>query len=573
MKKEKVIALLLTTVMSLSVAAPAAAADFTDDTADVVIADTEISDSKDTESPDISQEQDSETEVIVEDSVEDYEEEDTFASEDEIQAAGEDAQIAVFSDGTTGETTEGDKDTTNVQIPVDISYNGGLVTGATIPAQNKPLRYRITLPNGGCLTLKLDATKHMSGKLIEVKGDKETDLKVLKTFEIQEKGSFEASYELAQGTYYVELCGDYEETDDKKDQTDDKGTTDDNGNSDSGNTDNGNTVDKGTYNFKTSFTTEGATSFPETANDSMATASPISVGQNIKGHLALNNTDDYYKIVIPTNGKYTFRYRSSDRKVRFQHFLYNAAFQEIKRNDITYAGSDVWELGAGTYYYRITKSPYEEYGFYTMSVVNHTHTYQTSSILRATLKSNGSINKRCSGCGDIISTAISKPAHVVLSTTNYTYSGGEKKPSVKVTDMNGAVIPSSAYTVVYDVDTKSSGKHGVKVTFKGKYSGSTTRYYNIKPKNTSITKTAGGFKSFAIRIQKQPVANVTGYQVQYSLYKNFKSAKTKTFYGTYKKVTNLKKKKYYYVRIRTYKKVGTGRLYSSWSSAKKIKTK
>ena len=64
--------------------------------------------------------------------------------------------------------------------------------------------------------------------------------------------------------------------------------------------------------------------------------------------------------------------------------------------------------------------------------------------------------------------------------------------------------------------------------------------------------------------------------MQYSVYKNFKKAKTKTIKKTKTtsaSVSKLKKKKTYYVRVRTYKTVGGKKYYSSWSKVKKVKTK
>ena len=40
-----------------------------------------------------------------------------------------------------------------------------------------------------------------------------------------------------------------------------------------------------------------------------------------------------------------------------------------------------------------------------------------------------------------------------------------------------------------------------------------------------------------------------------------------------KKITKLKAKKTYYVQVRTYKKVGSKKFYSSWSTKKKVTTK
>ena len=71
-------------------------------------------------------------------------------------------------------------------------------------------------------------------------------------------------------------------------------------------------------------------------------------------------------------------------------------------------------------------------------------------------------------------------------------------------------------------------------------------------------------------------AKAGGYQLQYATAKNFKSAKTvavkkaKTTSTTIKKLTKGKK---YYVRIRTYQKVGGKTYYSAWSASKNVTIK
>ena len=82
-------------------------------------------------------------------------------------------------------------------------------------------------------------------------------------------------------------------------------------------------------------------------------------------------------------------------------------------------------------------------------------------------------------------------------------------------------------------------------------------------------------KGFKVKWKKQATWT-TGYQIQYSTNKNFKSAKTKTIKKTKTTsttISKLKKKKVYYVRIRTYRKVGKKNYFSSWSKVKKVKTK
>lgn len=96
-----------------------------------------------------------------------------------------------------------------------------------------------------------------------------------------------------------------------------------------------------------------------------------------------------------------------------------------------------------------------------------------------------------------------------------------------------------------------------------------------KPKATKISKLTAGKKQFKATWKK--VSGVTGYQIQYSTNKSFKKGnKTVTVKGAKKTsaaVKKLKSKKKYYVRIRTYKTVNGKKVYSSWSSAKTIKTK
>ena len=57
--------------------------------------------------------------------------------------------------------------------------------------------------------------------------------------------------------------------------------------------------------------------------------------------------------------------------------------------------------------------------------------------------------------------------------------------------------------------------------------------------------------------------------------KNFKKATIKKVKSSKKSyvINKLKKKKTYYVRIRTYKKEGSTTYYSAWSNQKKVKIK
>lgn len=92
---------------------------------------------------------------------------------------------------------------------------------------------------------------------------------------------------------------------------------------------------------------------------------------------------------------------------------------------------------------------------------------------------------------------------------------------------------------------------------------------------TKISTLKGAKKKLTVKWKK--ISKATGYQVQVATDKKFKKnkksvtiSKNKTISKTIKK---LKSKKKYYVRVRTYRKVGGKKVYSKWSSVKNIKTK
>lgn len=125
---------------------------------------------------------------------------------------------------------------------------------------------------------------------------------------------------------------------------------------------------------------------------------------------------------------------------------------------------------------------------------------------------------------------------------------------------------------------KKSGKLTIKATLyrNGKYFKSYSKTYTVKKftvKKTSF-KSAKNAKGKKIALKWKKNTSGTGYQIQYATDKKFKKeCKTKTISKnktTSYTIKSLKKKKTYYVRIRTYKKLGNT-YYSGWSSAKKVK--
>lgn len=101
--------------------------------------------------------------------------------------------------------------------------------------------------------------------------------------------------------------------------------------------------------------------------------------------------------------------------------------------------------------------------------------------------------------------------------------------------------------------------------------GKTVAEKPVSKLDRPVIKSAKNTSGSTVKVTlSKKVANATGYQVQYSVKSNFKSAKAKTFKTTSVSLTNLQKKKYY-IRVRAYCKQGGKTIYSSWSKTKTVK--
>ena len=174
--------------------------------------------------------------------------------------------------------------------------------------------------------------------------------------------------------------------------------------------------------------------------------------------------------------------------------------------------------------------------------------------------------------------AAATPKSITLSNTRYIYNGKVQKPQVTVKNAKGEVI--KGYTVKYAGNCKNVGKYKVTLTFKGDYNGTKTKTFKIAPKSVTVKSLKVAKKRFDVKWSKQ-TTQVTGYQVQYSTDKNFvKAVKNKKITKNSvvtKTVKNLKSKKVYYVRVRTYTTVKYNgeqmNLHSDWSKVKKVTVK
>lgn len=219
---------------------------------------------------------------------------------------------------------------------------------------------------------------------------------------------------------------------------------------------------------------------------------------------------------------------------------------------------------------------------YTEEIAAKGHTYNTTTI-KATPTTNGSIVTKCNICQEVKSNiTIYAAKNVKLDKVKYIYNGKVKTPKITVTDVNGKpLVYGTDYTLTYAIGRKNTGRYKVVVNFIGNYSGTVEKTFDIVPKKIKLKKVTGKKKAFTVTWKKQG-KQITGYELKYSTTKKFTKKTTKTKVISNRNKTSftknkLKAKKTYYVKIRTYKTIKVNgkkvKLYSAWSSAKKVTIK
>lgn len=163
-------------------------------------------------------------------------------------------------------------------------------------------------------------------------------------------------------------------------------------------------------------------------------------------------------------------------------------------------------------------------------------------------------------------------AQMRLSKTTFTYNGKAQKPKVTVTYKGKALKNGQDYDVSYG-SNKKAGQGTVKVIGKGSYNGQKTLTFTIMPQTNKISKLTNKSKGkLVVKLSKSAKkTGAKGFEISYATKKNFKGAKkVKTTKNSYT-LKKLKKGKTYYVRVRSYAKIGKKIKYSKYSKAVKKK--
>jgi len=207
--------------------------------------------------------------------------------------------------------------------------------------------------------------------------------------------------------------------------------------------------------------------------------------------------------------------------------------------------------------------------------------------VKATASKAGTKVSSCTVCGTALTQTTIKPAKVTLSKTAYTYNGkvisSKNLPKVSVKTGDGKAIAAKYYTVSKpknEKKMKAIGRYTYTVKFKStcpEYTGTVKLHMEIKPVKVTQKVPKAAKKAITVKWKKGKKAQVTGYEVMVAtnskFTKNKKTATVKGYSKVSKKMTGLKAKTKYYVRVRTYKTVKGVKIYSDWSKMKSCKTK
>ncbi len=262
-------------------------------------------------------------------------------------------------------------------------------------------------------------------------------------------------------------------------------------------------------------------SFSETKggiNNTLLTASKISLGKNYKSHIALNDTKDFYKFTLNSNCKLKINLKTHFNRPR---------------------------------YYIYDSNGYEIYG----KVDNFWN--ESSQIFNTTIYLN--LNKGTYYLG-------------IFAIGDYKL---ESEETVKWTSSNNKVATVNSKGVVY---SKRAGSTVIKAVVENEVTATCTVY--IKPDTCKILKIKSGAlvnkRRRTVVVYWQKLKDISDYGMYYSTsrYGKYKKA---DYYGLLDTWTHadytLKRHKTYYFKMRASKFAGRKVLYGNFSKVKKIRVK
>lgn len=329
------------------------------------------------------------------------------------------------------------------------------------------------------------------------------------------QGGDTRSYHLTKGTYYLRLSQRYQRM----------------------------------YKFKLTAKNVAET-FPDVdgeGNNTLAKANKISLGKTYKGQIAENDDVDYFTFTIGKTQKMGLTTVSGEY-LEYSVYDYNG---NLKWEEYGEDDSFTLELSKGTYYLGVHRGDHT-LGAYSFRLAAYQPISAQISSLENTSKGVKLTWNSVSGAtGYKIYRRLGKGGYKLIKTL-------KKGSTVSYTDKTAK--NKKSYT--YKLKTVEKSYSSVYSTAKS--------VYCLKGKSAvkGLSKASGGFR---VKIKK--VSGATGYEVQYSTNSSFSYASAAKTKKTSVKVNAYSSSYYkytYYVRVRTYKKVGKKIYYGPWSAKKWI---
>ena len=320
----------------------------------------------------------------------------------------------------------------------------------------------------------------------------------------------------------------------------------------------------GNYNFNIKFTASGANIAEP--NNSIAEAKTISFTSNVKGQIAINDGDDYYRVSVPSSGKIVIRFNSFLEN--YSLILYDTDGKEVWYTDYnewvstTKKRSDTFtvDLSKGTYYILVKGSRWRG------DKSSYTGNYNFTVSQKITVASVPSISAKQSETAVALSW---RAASNVNGYRIYRYDVKAKKyVQIGETTARKFVVKKLKAGTKYTFAVKAFKKVNGAVYLSPSFRVIATATKPVAP----TIKAAGGNKCAVLKSTKQAANGFVVFRAE-SKNGSFKRIAVVKGNALAFKNQKLKSGKTYYYKVRAYVTAGGRNVYGAYSQVKAVKAK
>jgi hypothetical protein len=306
------------------------------------------------------------------------------------------------------------------------------------------------------------------------------------------------------------------------------------------------------YTFKSSVIAQNSstTKIAGYNNCYLSTALPVSMGNKIYSVSYYNETCHYYKFSLSSQQTVRFTTSVLTQGGGVRVYLYNSSGTLLDRiaYSATYGSSTTYSktLSKGTYYIGVAANSMYRYTIQTWSSALKSSQTISASNVRKTMGS----------------AAFSLGAKLQKGNGKLSYASGNK--SVAVVSSTGKVTIKGVGQATITITASETSKY--KKTVK-------RVTVTVVPKATSVKSISGSTGSMTVTWNT--VSSVTGYQTQISKSSSFSNSSYYNASSAYtgQRVTGMTHKTWYYVRVRTFRRISGVNYYSAWTKAYKVYVK